>query len=143
MTCSILNRGRTIAFCRGISLIAAGATLLGVLGCYHAQPAVTVPQPPLIVDQAMQQRQWARSNAIYQTGAVKGYSTRTTFTTGPHDSRLLTTGLENGALIGNTVVMPFTLITTPPFTPVVYTGEEVPPSYTAMPPLPPSQTSAR
>ncbi len=110
-------------------------------GCYHAPAPRNAPTPPLIIDSAMQQREWSQSEAYYQNGGVKSTPLRTVFTTGPHQSRILTTGLETGAFVGNAVNMPFTLLNHPFDSKVVYHGEVLEPTFNAMPPLPANTAS--
>lgn len=120
------------------ALLAAGLFAGAEGGCYHAPTSAPSAPPPLIVDQAMQERDWSRSAAYYQNGGVKSTSLRTTFATGPHNSRLLSSGLETTAFVGNLAVMPLTLFSTPFNTRVIYHGEQVGPTFNAIPALPPS-----
>jgi hypothetical protein len=120
----------------GAALLAAGFLAASATGCYHAPTPATSAPAPLIVDEAMQKRDWSQSEACYQNGGVKSTSLRTVFVTGPHNSRILTAGLETSAFVGNAAVMPFTLITTPFNTPVIYSGEQLGPTFNAMPAFP-------
>lgn len=105
-------------------------------GCYHAPTPATSAPPPLVVDEAMQARDWSQSEAYYQNGGVKSTPLRTVFTTGPHNSRILTTGLETAAFVGNAANMPFTLLNHPFDSKVVYHGEQLDSTFYAMPALP-------
>jgi hypothetical protein len=111
-------------------------------GCYHAPTPATSAPPPLVIDEAMQARDWSQSEAYYQNGGVRSTPLRTVFTTGPHNSRILTSGLETGAFIGNAANMPLTLLNHPFNSKVVYHGEQLEPSFNAMPPLPATNASS-
>lgn len=120
---------------RETALLLAAATL-AVTGCSRQRPPQSSPvNGPPVADQATQKRDWSPSVAQYSSGAVQGFPLRETIQVsrkGPlHAVR------EPTAFLANAAVMPFTLITTPLFAQRIYYGDEVPPSYTAVPPLPP------
>ena len=112
-------------------LASVGALIL--VGCQRAR----APRPdalndaPLIVDEAMQIRDWDRSTAYYPSGAVVAGSPRVTFVP-RYESRV---GYAADPLIGigNIVLIPFTLFSTPPSAKVTSRGAIVPPTHTAVP----------
>ncbi|HEV2295395.1 MAG TPA: hypothetical protein VGR35_16210 [Tepidisphaeraceae bacterium] len=102
-------------------------------GCQrvHRGRPVALNDAPLIIDEAMQLRDWERSTAYYASGAVVAGATRVTFEP-KYDNRY---NYVADPLIGvaNFALIPFTYFRTPPFTTVVYHGAIVPPTHTAMP----------
>jgi hypothetical protein len=88
------------------------------------------------IDAAMQRRDWERSVAWYPNGdtvaGVNRFPLRTYGTTsgGPDWQAAL---LDLGAAAIQSAALPFTYLVVPPFAPQVYTGDVIPPTYTAMP----------
>ena len=90
---------------------------------------------PLIVDEAMQRRNFERSSAYYQKPTVIAGPTWLTFRGDEKAERtdLLTDPLIFGA---NVVVSPYAAVKDPQWENVEYRGATVPPTHHAMPPLP-------
>ena len=112
-------------------------------GCAQQHPAAT--RPPLIVDEAMQRREWERSVSYYPNGdTVSGHNRFPIRTTEqPGTSEYVAAAYDIGASLVQTVALPFTYIFVPPFAKAVYHGEDVGPTYTAMPEMrPPNATVA-
>jgi hypothetical protein len=90
----------------------------------------------LAADEAMQVRTWDTRPAYYTNTSVVARPTGNIWE--PKEDL----GAERRHIYvdptiwaGNTLLMPFVLIATPPWTPIAYRGETVEPTYTAMPPL--------
>lgn len=119
----------------------AGASLVGCAG--PARRPYT--PPPMVVDEAMQKRDWERSVAYYPNGdTVSGHNRfpiRSDARIG--ESEYADAAYDIGASLVQTVALPFTYLFIPPFAPAVYTGEQIGPSYTAMPPMRPADTTVR
>ena len=117
--------------------VAAGS----LVGCARPAPRPYTP-PPMLVDEAMQERDWERSVAYYPNGdTVSGHNRfpiRSDARIG--ESEYGDAAYDIGASLAQTVALPFTYIFIPPFAPAVYTGEQIGPSYTAMPPMRPGTT---
>src|SRR3712207_345518 len=116
--------------------------LAALAGCAQ-QAARPYTPPPLIVDGAMQRRQWERSVAPYPNGdTVSGYNRFPVRSDAPIGENQYGPALYDiGASAVQTVALPFTYIFSPPFSKAVYTGEVIGPSYTAMPPMRPASTT--
>src|SRR6185437_7843613 len=76
-------------------------------------------------------------DCFYRSGATQGYPTRWYYAPNPDYSPAQSFLAESGMLVVQTLSLPVTLVIDPPFQKVVYTGDVLPPTYTAMPPLPP------
>ena len=121
-----------------IKLLSLPVIGLALVGCQRTQPApvVALNQEPMLVDEAMQQREWDRSTAVYQNGdTVAGftgrrYEPKPEFTEG-YAGRLVDAAVG----LGNTVILPFTMLQTPPWKGVSYQGVITPPSHHAVPPV--------
>ena len=124
-----------------IALLGA-AVLLG--GCAGPAPRPYTP-PPMVIDPAIQKRDWERSVAYYPNGdTVSGHNrfpVRSDAQIG--EAELGDAVYDIGASLAQTVALPFTYLFIPPFAPAVYTGENIGPSYTAMPPMRPADPTAR
>ena len=111
-------------------------------GC--AQPAhQAYTPPPLIVDGAMQRREWERSVAAYPNGdTVSGHNRFPVRSNAPvGESEYGPAAFDIGASLVQTVALPFTYLVIPPFAKAVYTGEKIGPTYTAMPQMRPPNTT--
>lgn len=118
---------------------AVAVVVLGLLGCQRAnQTQVAVLNPtPIVEDEAMKLRQWSPSSARYPNGqTVAG---PTLFALEPRrgmpEYRYLYT--DAGVYLGNVFMLPYRFYQIPPWREVIYPGEVIGPSFTAMPPLPP------
>ncbi len=131
---SIRNHRRKLPALFHVALsMAASASFMILGGCQRARP----PQPdalndaPLIVDEAMQIRDWDRSVAYYPSGAVVAGSPRVTFV--PRYETRLAYAADPLIGLGNILLIPFTLFATPPGAKVASRGAIVPPTHTAVP----------
>ena len=106
----------------------------GMTGCAQPQQQVYTP-PPMVVDGAMQLRDFERSVAYYPNGdtvsGVDRFPIRST--QGVGDNQYTSSAFDLAASFGQTIALPFTYLVVPPFTRGVYHGDNVAPSYTAMP----------
>jgi hypothetical protein len=101
----------------------------------NSQPAAPNPTP-LVVDQAMQVRDWDRVTAAYSNGDTIAGPTGFPYEARWYQPEWRYAAIEPPLFVGQSVALPVTLIFTPPWTAIRYTGETVETSYTAMPPLP-------
>ena len=120
---------------RLVALALLGAAVLApATGCAPRQPQ-PVTRPPLIVDEAMQRRDWERSVAWYPNGdTVSGHNRfpiRTSVEPGTNEYGAA--AFDIVASMAQTVALPFTYIFIPPFSRAVYRGEDIGPTYTGMP----------
>lgn len=130
---------------RTVPLALLAAAVGGSLvGCAQRAPRVYTP-PPMLIDEAIQMRDWERSVAYYPNGdTVSGHNRfpiRSDAQVG--ESEYTDAAYDIGASLVQTVALPFTYIFIPPFAPAVYTGEQIGPTYTAMPPMRPADTTVR
>ena len=125
-------------------LTAAGTLVLSLAGCQRiaTSPRLPVNEEPMLVDQAMQLRDWDRSDAYYtNTSFVAGpvgFLFEPSYTN-PYWSYAV---LEFPLFVGQVLALPVTLWLPPPWTPVNYSGGKVEPTYHGMPPLPPPPQGA-
>ena len=121
--------------------VLAGAAVCSTWGCAHSQKpaAQELSQTPLIIDPAMQKRDWDRSVALYPSGAVPAWNTRFHYQPSPSEPAWIKPISEPAEFLGQTAFLPITLITVRPFTPVIYRGVQEPASSTAFP-APPDLT---
>lgn len=117
---------------RALGVLASASMVLST-GCQRIQPnrPVALSDAPLVIDEAMQIRDWDRQTAYYANGATVAGATRTTFEP-RYDNRY---NYAADPLIGvaNIVLIPFTYFRTPWGATVVHHGAIVPPTHTAMP----------
>ena len=132
-------------------LAAAGATVAGALaaaslvGCATEPRPAPPPPPPMEIDAAMQRRDWERSAAWYPNGdTVSGVNRFPIRSKGGSAATpdYANAALDFGSSVAQTVALPFTYLVVPPFARATYTGENIPPTHTAMPakapPAPPT-----
>ena len=120
------------------AIAAALAGLVFVTGCQEQKyvDKQKVDATPLNIDAAMQQRQWDRVTAEYQSGATHNGSTGTLFTPN-HDASPYTYAVTDpGTFLLNVAILPYTLYKQR--NGVDSGGVDLPPSYTAVPPQTPS-----
>jgi hypothetical protein len=114
-----------------------------IAGC-SAQPQSQQPiRSPMVVDQAMQRRDWERSVAPFPNGStVSGYNRfpwRTDLQPGSNEYGAALYDVV--ASLAQTIALPFTYLFIPPFAKAVYHGDVIGPTYTAMPEMrPPDRT---
>jgi hypothetical protein len=115
--------------------VLASASMVLSTGCQRIPPnrPVALNDEPLLVDEAMQIRDWDRSTSYYANGDTVAGATRLTFE--PKDDTRLNYFADPLIGLTNFVIIPFTYFHTPPFTKMVYQGAIVPPTHTAVPPV--------
>lgn len=131
--CSIRNR----AF-RTLSLPLAGFAVIAAAGCQRVQPAPVVPlnNAPMVVDEAMQMRDWERSTVYYQNGdTVAGFNGRYYELKPKYQDGYVTRIGDPAVGITNVVLLPITMAMTPPWEAVRYQGVIIPPTHHANPPM--------
>ncbi len=119
-------------------LTAALLTLSGaVVGCQRANQTQTAElnRTPIIEDDAMKLRMWSQSSATYPNGAT--VAGPTLFAREPRRGKreyhyLYT---DTGVYAGNVFMLPYRFYQTPPWREVIYPGEVISPSHTAVPPI--------
>ena len=126
---------------RNARILSAGLILMAMVvgGCQRVVPppiASPVNNPPMILDQATQVRNFDQSVSYYANGATiaggTGYLWQTHETI-PDGYRRYT---DVPVAAANIVSMPVGVFVEPPWEAQVVRGETVPPTYTAQPPLP-------
>jgi hypothetical protein len=129
---SIRNLSRSTSTV-SLGVLALAGTIVAT-GCQRIQR----PQPdrlndtPLVVDEAMQIRDWDRSTSVYANGATVAGATRLTFE--PSDDGPINYAADPAIGLTNFVIIPFTYFWIPPFTKIEYHGAIIPPTYMAVPP---------
>jgi len=133
---------------RLVPLLALGGAAAGALsagGCARQAPQQPYTPPPLVIDAAMQRREWERAVAYYPNGdTVSGHNrfpVRSDADVGGY--KITDPAYDIGASLVQTVALPFTYIFIPPFARAVYTGEDFGRTYTGMPPMRPDAVTVR
>ncbi len=104
-------------------------------GCQHQTyvDRQKVDTQPLVVDEAMQQRVWEPTKAVYQNGSTKNWSTGFAYSPN-HDFPPYSYAATDSFTFGlNVLTLPYTAVTQRDG--VVSGGVQLPPSYTAVPPM--------
>jgi hypothetical protein len=114
--------------------------LIITTGCVKdTKPVAAVDKTPLIVDEAMQARDWPRTTVRFQNGETPAAPTGFILQHSP-DAPKWTPILTDGPMfLANTLLMPVGYLFTPPWTRVIYPAGVAEPSYTAIPPIPPER----
>lgn len=114
--------------------VLASAGMVLSTGCQRIPPnrPAALNDEPLIVDEAMQIRDWDRSTAYYGNGNTHAGATRLTFE--PKNDNRYNYAADPLIGVANIVLIPFTYFRTPARTMVIHQGAIVPPTHTAMPP---------
>jgi hypothetical protein len=137
MMCSIPDRlGKNkIAWRAALRFALLGSVAAGLLGCAHTQtpPPSELSQAPLIIDPAMQARDWNQSVAYFPNGGVPAWDTRFHYKPCPYEPTWIKPVSEPVAFIGQTLFLPAALVMAPPFVPVVHHGFQSPPTSTEFP----------
>jgi hypothetical protein len=135
------NGFKARAFCVLAALSAAAFSG----GCYQDRAVRQITPMPAepVADEATQLRDFSQSVVFYHSGTVQAWPTRWYLETNPDQETRLDYVLEPLKFITQTVTLPATLVLEPPFERVYYEGDVVPPTYAAMPPLPPRPPVSR
>jgi hypothetical protein len=112
--------------------------LAGISACAlkHTPPADPITHAPLVVDEAMQLRQWDMSVAHYQNGATVGEPTSFLLTHRPNEPKWTAALTDTPMFVLNSMASPVVLICSPSWQRVIYPSGGLEASYNAMPPLP-------
>jgi hypothetical protein len=119
-----------------VMFVALAMSAAGCQGISKQYPPAPVNNTPLVVDEAMQIRDWDRKTSYYANGATVAGGTAYCWETADwvkEGDRKLT---DAPVAVLNFVCVPVGLFVNSPFEKQVIRGEVVPPSYTAQPPLP-------
>lgn len=110
-----------------------------VAGCeVKKTPApAAVSHAPLVIDEAMQNRQWPMSVAQYQNGSTPAFQTASLVTHRSDAPAWAATVTDTPIFLVNSITAPIVFCFSPPWTRVIYPRGGVEPSYTAQPPLKP------
>jgi hypothetical protein len=105
-------------------------------------PAGQLNDTPMIVDQAMQIRDWDRSSAYYTNTMFEAGSVGFLYEPRYDNPGWSYAAIEPPLFAAQVVALPVTIWFPPPWAPVNYASERVEPTYHGVPPLPPSQAAA-
>lgn len=121
-----------------LALALAIATL--AVGCSTEQKYVSAPvnNAPIVGDEAMALRaDWPKSVSTYANGDTRAYSTRFPYDVNANHNTGGETLLGPVMFVVQVALLPVELVVNPPFKEQYWHGEEVGPTYSAQPPLPP------
>jgi hypothetical protein len=130
-----MERRSSIFHPRSSILVLLASLLLS--GCVIKQPPPPDPvsHAPLVVDEAMQHREWPMSVAYYQNGETPAGPTGFILSDRPDGPYWQQALADAPIFVANCIACPIVLLCTPPFQPVIYPRGITEPSYNAMPPL--------
>lgn len=113
------------------------ASLVLVAGCQQTrpQPPDRVSDIPLIVDEAMQKRDYEPSTIYYPRGSIVAGPTGYMFEKNSHIPAEVTRVTEPFVAVGNIILLPVTLPLSKPWQAREFHGAQIPPTYTGQPPL--------
>jgi hypothetical protein len=117
-------------------LVVSGCTRTNVV---HPSP---LNRTPIVVDGAMQIRDFEQSAARYPSGAAVAGPTEFNYEPKHNEPEWTYYYADYGTWGLNMVLLPVYLIVTPQWNEVTYPGEVVQTTYTGQPPLPPQRTLA-
>jgi|SRR5688572_29501453 hypothetical protein len=126
---------------RVILLGAVVAWAIPLLGGCGFQRATNNPRPdrlndsPLVVDEAMQKREFERTSAYYKPPVVVAGPTWLTFR-GDEKTEYSDLITDPAIFLTNVVFSPYAAVKDPQWEAVEFRGATVPPTHHAMPPLP-------
>jgi hypothetical protein len=123
---------------RGV-LLGSLLTLMCVIpGCVkQTAPVATVDRSPLIIDDAMANRQWARTTVHFQNGETPATPTGFILEHNPNAPAWTPVLTDFPLFLANVGFMPVGYVFTPPWTRVIYPTGVAEPSYTGIPPQTP------
>ncbi len=106
----------------------------------ETKPVAMTSHAPLVVDEAMQRRQWPRTVAHFANGESPAGPTGFVLEHNPNAPKWVP-AITDGPLFGvNIAAIPIGYLFTPPWTSTIYPSGVVEPTYNAMPPLPAADT---
>ena len=129
--------------CRATRGATFGAILGAVIagsGCQLArniEPDV-LDDTPIIVDPAMARRDWEPTSATYAATGIYATPNLYTFQSQPYGFGHSTALTELPLFMANVIIMPYQVFAEPVWREKEYRAATTPPTYSAMPPLPPS-----
>jgi hypothetical protein len=114
--------------------------LLFAPGCVkETKPVAAVSKAPLIVDEAMQQRQWNRTVVRFQNGETPAGPTEFALSHPDNTPTLVPILTDSPMFLLNVGLMPLDAAVNPPWARVIYPAGVIEPSYTGVPPVPAKQ----
>jgi hypothetical protein len=123
---------------RSPRLAAASVVLIALAGCLKTtNPPQPISRVPLVIDEAMQRRDWQPVAVHYQNGQTPAWPTGFILTHTPDAPKWAPAVTDGPLFMANVFAMPIGYAFTPAWTTVISTNEATPPTYNAMPPLPP------
>lgn len=127
---------------KSATVVAMATLLYGCQSWLPIEPVGNIPpdeqsQSPVLVDGAMQMRQWEPVAARCARGDVIAGPTGFWLQPKQADPQCLNAVIESPLFVAQTVALPVTIWLPPPWTEVRYTGATMQTTYTAMPVLPP------
>jgi hypothetical protein len=123
---------------KSIYLAAASLMVGGVgAGCQSNVSTATddYNNAPLVIDEAMQRREWEPVTASYESGDTVAGPTGFKYVPRNDLGYVQTQLVEPALFVGQVLILPINMIAEPPGTDVVYRGAVQEPTYTAVPPL--------
>ena len=118
------------------------ASLCSLAACQIEQrvpPSEPLSTEPIPTDAAMQARHWPVSHVIYANDVVTAWPTYELLRSAGGLPRIATIFVEPALFVANVVNTPIDMsFRDHPWTPIDYKSLQMNPTYTAMPPLPPS-----
>ncbi|MBC8108204.1 MAG: hypothetical protein H7Z14_16580 [Anaerolineae bacterium] len=125
---------------RNVCVMSAVLCAMAVGGCQriHDIPPDALDDTPIQVDPAMARREWEETRATYPNTGIRTTPTLYTFQSPDNRPNYQYALIELPLFITNGVLIPYQLFAAPVWKEREYRAATIPPSYSAMPVLPPS-----
>lgn len=128
---------------RNVCVISAVLGAMAIGGCQpiHNIPPDTLDDTPIPVDAAMERREWDESRASYANTGVWCSPTLFSFQSAPGHPDYQYALTEMPVFVVNVLLIPVQVFISPAWHEREYRAATIPPSYSAMPALPPAKES--
>jgi hypothetical protein len=111
-----------------------------LVGCLkQTEPPAAISRAPLVLDEAMERRTWPTVAVHFQNGETPAWPTGFVLDHRPDAPKWAPAVTDTPLFLANIFAMPIGYTFTPGWTRVIYPNDVVPPTYNAMPPLPPAK----
>jgi len=143
---SSIPKDRAAVLTARLAWLVIGIGGVGLVGCGPQNPPAQVrtvgqvlptDEPVVFDDDAMDRRQWSQTVHYYHSGTTQAFPLRWNYQGMETDYDQTNAFLDPAMFLVETFTYPFRVALEPPGRVTNYAGPVVPPTYNAMPPLPP------
>lgn len=118
-----------------LGVMVVGGSVAGV-GCQRVgpPPSMLINDTPIVIDEAMQRRDWPQTTAEYANGVTVARPTGVYWEPDPELPQTARAAIETPLFLAHSLLLPFDMIWDPFWEEVAYPRAQAPASYTAAPP---------